>query len=844
MPTDDEKEIILEFVAESLETLETVEPVLIRMETMLDPDELQSTIDLIFRPFHSLKGGAGFLNFETIQKVTHTAESLLQKFRSNAMLWQPHYAGALVQSCDLLQSMLAHTEEKFHDNGFEEEANEVIRELNKHLRELNEGDDNLPPSTDPAQDEETDAAIPSLPETLRMGAELLQSLLNNYWSMFEEQKSYSGVKDLIKAMEFHFAQENQALSPFPDIVFPDDEAPAISPIKEPDDESVVVSKEQKKLFYQEALELLENAEGAFLVVEKLAGEVEVNEYLQSAIRSIHTFKGNAGFLFLTPLEELSHEIETVLQLMLDETFPAESASMQVLLESLDVLKTGVSSFHNGEKIDSIPCNEAVLDLKTKVEKSSNSPKLGNILIEMGAVTTLDVEEAVQEQERPLGDILVQMGKVSPKLVEDGLERQEKVRLGKLPETPSAPKPLKKQEPILTAKTQDIRVNLNKLDQLIDLVGELVISEAMISQHPSLENIELENLKQASAQLHRNMRDLQEIVMSMRMVPVMGLFRKMVRVVHDASKKLEKKTELELEGEKTEMDKTVVEKITDPLLHIIRNAVDHGMETPQERSEAGKEGTGTIKLTASHVGNEVWISIEDNGRGMNRERILQKAIERGLLKKGAVLPDSEIWKLILEPGFSTAETVTDFSGRGVGMDVVKKNIEKLNGEIEIESSPGLGSKVVLKIPLTLSIIDGLLVQVGDVTCALPTIAIRETLQPLSANIQRLMDGSEMLRLRKRLLPVVRLHRLYELEPRVDQLSEGMLLVIEQGGRSFCLFVDMVLGQQQVVVKGLPETMTNVPHLAGCTILGTGQVGLILDAASLARTAQSTTIDNIN
>ncbi len=324
-------------------------------------------------------------------------------------------------------------------------------------------------------------------------------------------------------------------------------------------------------------------------------------------------------------------------------------------------------------------------------------------------------------------------------------------------------------------------------------------------------------------------------MSMRMVPVSATFRRMIRVVRDISRKLGKQVELEIQGEHTEVDKTLVEKIADPMLHLIRNSMDHGLEPPEERKAAGKDPTGRVLLNARHVGNEVWISVSDDGRGLHRGKILKKAMERGLIsqEQADALPDEEVWKLIMEAGFSTAEKVTDVSGRGVGMDVVKQNIESLRGSVDVAATTGKGSVFTLRIPLTLSIIDGLLVRVGATCYALPTITIQETLRPNSRNITRTMDGSEMLRIREQLLPIVRLHEVYGITPDTEYLTQGMLLVIEQASERFALFVDAVMGQQQIVVKALPESMNEVEHLSGCTILGDGQVGLIVDVGSLAQ-----------
>ncbi len=825
---EEQQQVILDFVAESMETLESVEPTLIHLGEVSDIEEIKETMDLLFRPFHSLKGGAGFLNFTTIQKVTHSAENLLQVFRSDATRWESKYSEVLIQSCDLLSEMLNQVEEEFHEEGFEEDADELIRQLEDCLDELAQTEE-LESELSTSSLEQEVGSIP-LSEVLSRSAALLRNLIKYSKDTFAEGIFYQEMGILVHELERHYTECVGSEPQTPEDLFPlpDKTASSDKTTSSANDSGEMVeilnASERLKQFITDTLEQLEKIEDIFLVLDKLGGEMDTKDYLDSAFRNFHSIKGNSGFLAVGPMENLSHKAEAVLEGMQAEEIPLDASNIQSILEVVDTLREGVVALSNQKSLNLERFEQALRRLTT-LTSDPEKTKLGDILIEMGSVTSGDIEEAVQQQQSPLGDILVQMGKASPSDVEQALQKQsEKKKTGR-----------KSASTAIAPKTQDIRVSLDKLDQLINLVGELVISETMVSQHPALKMkmTELKSLKKVSGQLHRNMRELQEIAMSMRMVPVSSVFRKMVRVVHDTSKKLGKQVELELVGEKSEVDKTLVEQIADPLLHIIRNAVDHGLETPEERQSAGKPPGGKIVLEAQHVGNEVWIIIQDDGKGMNREVILNKAIERGLISEDASPADEEVWKLILEPGFSTAQVVTDFSGRGVGMDVVKKNIEKLRGSVDVRSTMGKGSTFTLRIPLTLSIIDGLLVKVGRGFYVLPTTTIQETLQPEPEKITETMDGKEMLRIREKLLPIMRLDKVYQLQSHINGLSEGMVLVIDQANRRFCLLVDEVIGQQQVVVKSVPETMTHVEHLAGCTILGSGKVGLILDAASLAK-----------
>jgi two-component system chemotaxis sensor kinase CheA len=377
--------------------------------------------------------------------------------------------------------------------------------------------------------------------------------------------------------------------------------------------------------------------------------------------------------------------------------------------------------------------------------------------------------------------------------------------------------------------ETIRVDLEKLDHLINLVGELVIAESMVTHNPDLADLELDNFDKASSHLNKIVRELQDVAMNIRMVPVSGLFKRMIRLVHDLARSADKQARIELIGEETEIDKTVIEMVSDPLVHIIRNAVDHGLESPEERQEKGKDAKGQIRLEARHEGGEVWILVSDDGRGLNRERILQRSLERELITDGAVetMTDDQIYSLIFAPGFSTAEKITDVSGRGVGMDVVKQNIEKLNGRVSIRSFDGKGSTFVLRIPLTLAIIEGMIVRVGSSIYTIPILSIRESVRLQEGLITKTMNGEEVARIREELIPVMRLYELHGLEPDNRDLTEGILIIVEDGGHNLGLFVDEIVEQHQAVVKGLSSYIGNVRGIMGCTILGDGRISLILD-----------------
>ncbi len=382
----------------------------------------------------------------------------------------------------------------------------------------------------------------------------------------------------------------------------------------------------------------------------------------------------------------------------------------------------------------------------------------------------------------------------------------------------------------------IRVSVEKIDELMNTVGELVITQAMLGQLGShFDGPDAEKLRAGIGQLERNMRELQESVMRVRMLPISFVFSRFPRMVRDLAQRLGKQIELKLTGEQTELDKTVLEKIGDPLVHLVRNCIDHGIESPGARLAAGKTAEGTVHLDACHRGGNIAVEVSDDGGGLDKERILAKARARGLVSPNDTLTDAEIYELIFVPGFSTAEKTTDVSGRGVGMDVVRRNVKELGGKVEVKSDRGRGSRFTITLPLTLAIVDGQSVSVGTETYIVPLISIVESMQLKASGVTRLSGHSEVLSFRGDYLPIIRLHELFGVEPRSRALHEGLVVVAEGDGRRVGLFVDDLLGQQQVVIKSLEANYGHIEGVSGATILGDGSVALILDVPGLIRAA---------
>ena len=381
----------------------------------------------------------------------------------------------------------------------------------------------------------------------------------------------------------------------------------------------------------------------------------------------------------------------------------------------------------------------------------------------------------------------------------------------------------------------ISVSVSKLDKLMDLVGEMVIAEAMVIQNPDLQGLELDNFQKAARQLNKITGEIQDMVMSIRMVSLSATFLKMHRIVRDMCKKLGKEVELEIIGEETEVDKNIIEHISDPLMHLVRNALDHGIESSEERVKKGKSSVATITLEAKNAGSDVLVIVKDNGRGLDKSKILRKAKEKGLIYKNEEeMTDKEIYNLILLPGFSTKDSISEFSGRGVGMDVVTKNIETVGGTIAVDSIADKGTTITLKIPLTLAIIDGMNIKVGNTCYTIPTIAIKQSFRPKEEDIITDPDGNEMIMVRGSCYPILRLHEQYKIKTKVTNFVDGIIIMVEHDNKNICIFADELLGQQQVVVKALPvyiQMFKKVKGLAGCTLLGDGSISLIIDIAGL-------------
>lgn len=580
-------------------------------------------------------------------------------------------------------------------------------------------------------------------------------------------------------------------------------------------------------FVSESREHLDNAEPLLLELEE---DPTDSDNLNTIFRACHTIKGVAGFLGFSDINHLSHSMENLLDLGRKGEIILTAEHIDVLLQGMDCLRLlteVVEGLLSGEPYSMPDTFAEVLEklnspltLGKPVEASNKM--MGEILIERGEVKSEDVDEAVRKQQegdqRKVGEILIEEKKANPRSVAGALASQ---RAGKQ---------------IKATVEETIRVPIERLDQLIDSIGEAVIAQSMVYADPILKDMKNRTLEKKMSQASLIMRQIQELSMSLRMVSVKSTFQKMARLVRDLSKKKEKQVDLIMEGEDTELDKSVVENIGDPLIHMIRNSIDHGIESGDERVKNGKPEKAKIILRAYHRAGSVVIEIEDDGRGINKDEILKKAIEKGLAKEENTYTDQEIFQFIFLPGFSTAKTVTDVSGRGVGMDVVRRNIEALRGSTEISSEPGMGTSIAIKLPLTLAIIDGMVIRATNSTYIIPTLSIIESITPQENQIERILDKGEAIKVRGNLYTLVRLSTLFNGSSEKGNILEGIVMIVEDMlGKKIGLFVDDIIGQQQVVIKSLGDSMRDIPGVAGGAIMSDGSVSLILDIGGIVRMA---------
>ncbi len=617
------------------------------------------------------------------------------------------------------------------------------------------------------------------------------------------------------------ADPEPAAPPPPDAPRPQPVAPATHYLPEEADTDLV------EAFIVESSDLLVNAEEALLALES---DPEDMDAVSTVFRAFHTIKGTSSFLELDLVSDLAHRAETLLSRVRDGEIRFAGGYADLALRSLDTLKALIgevqgsldgSSYAKPAEYDALHA-ELTDPAAAGISESpvSAPPAAPEALPDapLDAAPGPPAEDAAPEPQPPSAPPSAPPWEESPPQ----------------PDTP-AQAPGKSEPSSRGIKESSIRVPVERLDRFIDMVGELVVAHSMVVQDETVAAGNHHDLSKKVGQTTKIVRELQRMSMSMRMIPLKGTFQKMARLVRDLARKAGKNIAFLTDGEDTEIDRNMVDIINDPLVHMVRNAVDHGIEPPADRERNGKPVNGIVQLSAYHSAGNVVVEIRDDGRGLDREAILSKALDRGLITTIDGLSDDEVFSLIFHPGFSTAQTVSEVSGRGVGMDVVKTNIESLRGQVEVKSWPGQGSVVKMSLPLTLAIIDGMVIRVGHQKFVIPTVAIVRSVQPAEADLSRVFQRGEMLSLQGQLIPLFRLGRLFDIPEAAPEPTEAIVVVVEDDRRQAGLLVDELIGTQQIVIKTLGEALGEIPGISGSAIMPNGRVGLILDVGGLVRLA---------
>lgn len=569
-------------------------------------------------------------------------------------------------------------------------------------------------------------------------------------------------------------------------------------------------------FHAEAVDHLQQIEAALLILDQRPDDPEA---LNSIFRSFHTIKGNAGFLGLVPMHTLAHEVESLLDLARNRELRLTPAIITEILRSRDALQQLTQQIAVALEKGHLPnAVVPVAHLIRAVKQLAHPDAAVPAPVAVTPAASADASAAALTAAVAAATPAAESAPAAPAaggVAANAIEAQAS--------TKSA------------AGGQTVRVNTEKLDSLMDVVGELVIVQSQLIESARGVTEENSAMQRNVAQLSRIAKELQHTAMSLRMIPIKPTFQKMERLSRDLARNFGKKVQFQVSGEDTELDRTVVEEIADPMVHMVRNALDHGLEQPEVRLAAGKPEAGTVHLSAYHQGSNIVIELQDDGRGIDPDKIFKKAVEKGILPANASLTREECYALIFAPGFSTAEKVTAVSGRGVGMDVVKRNIEKLRGKIEISSEVGKGSTFKIKLPLTMAIIDGLVVRVGTDKFILPSTSVQMAMRPPKEAITTVHGTGEVLELRGKILPLHRLHRRFGIPADATQPWDGIVVIVEHSGKVSALLVDEMVSKQEVVIKNLGAFMQGLPGVAGGAILGDGNIALILDPASLLQTA---------
>ena len=803
-------EMLGEFIHEASEHLANAASLLLGLAKTPTVDAEQ--VNACFRALHTVKGCAGFLDLHRVKGLAHAGEQVLDALRSGTLLGTPATWDILLATVTRLEELVQALEKDQHEPAGND--HDVIAALEAVLitpapdssGEVEAVESHKPAATGPS----LDACIAGI---ISCGSGDLAEIRHQVSriEVIARQQSWTGersaaLRTLLDTAALLDGGGDSALSDLyvhvqalQDIC--NREGPAPPPESRPavklEAEAMPAmaggdagkARDLLQDFVSESLELLALAEST--VLDKTAFD---NEQVNTAFRSFHTIKGMAAYLQQPSIQDAAHAIEDRLLPVRDGAKPADTTFVQCVLTGVDRIRGLLNAIHAGTE--------------TETDASLDAPRIGDLLAEMGVPREVIEETArhLKPNER-LGDKLVESGKVSRKVVDQAVQQQNAARSG----------------------DGFSRVATSKLEEMVNMVGELLIAQAMVVSDPELNRFA--NLSAAVQRQSRILRNLQVLSLSLRMVPLRATFQKMARAVHDTARKLGKSIDYQTAGEDTEIDRTLAEAMADPLMHMVRNAVDHGIEQGAARTAQGKTATGTVKLEAFHAGDNVVIQLTDDGAGMDPQRLRKKAIEKGLVQADRQMTDAECFDLVFLPGFSTAAKVTDVSGRGVGMDVVRRQVRNANGAVHIQSAPGKGSVFTIRLPLTTAIMDTMLLRVGDERFLIPVSAVVSMLRPADKQVESVLTHGRVLNIRGRELPVITLGAFFGISGHQVDPQQSLLLVVENRGKDFALQVDEVLGQRQVVIKPFDHSLAHHQGVSGSAILGDGRVALILNPARL-------------
>ncbi len=777
-------EIVEEFVVEAEELVEKLDGDFVTLEKQPEDGEL---LNEVFRTAHTLKGMASFLGFEQITKLAHRMEDVLNKLRRGEMAISPGMMDVLLLGLDRLRTLVEEVKEHQKDVS---DVSDVVEKLQGVLEDSTASEESSEAVVNEVEDDGAETIEAEPGEDASSGETEVReeaSLQEGDGEPVVVQGSEEPVAELIQS-----APEEEEEEDAGDTMDVD-----------------AFSEEMAEIlqdFIVETEEIIEKLDQNLVALE---GRPDDLDLLNEIFRSAHTIKGTSSFLGFTQMTRLTHRAEDVLNKLRKGELSVNADRMDALLEAADAIKMLLDRIkeQNLEKVD---LSHVMAMLEGTMTEQGGAP----------VVLEEKTSEAEPEPEKPVDKEPAARGSAK-----------------------KAPEKAKSSPPKMSGKSvtdQTVRVDVDRLDNLMNWVGELSLEKNRLNRITSLfegaEDVEelSGQLNDVNAKMAFITTELQTAVMKTRMLPVGKVFGKFPRMVRDLARDAGKQIDLRISGEETELDKSVVEEIGDPLVHLIRNAVDHGIGTPADRAQAGKPEKGTVKLWAEHQGNHIVIAIEDDGKGMDPEVLKKKAIEKGVLNEADAerMSDRDAWNLIFAPGFSTAAKVTNVSGRGVGMDVVKTNVAKLNGIIDIDSELGAGTRITIKLPLTLAIVNGLLVKVSDETYIIPLVSVMETVRPQSEQMSTI-NGREVIRLRDQVLPLLRFDEVYDVPRNNGHMDIPYVVVVAVADKQIGLAVDDLMGQEEVVIKTLGKYLGDMQGIAGSAILGDGRVRLIVDVADLVR-----------